>query len=496
MPAKKPIRNNRIVAGARLANPSSHDPTLETPLMDTALSVDLSRAQFALTAMFHIVWPVLTVGLSWFLVACEALWLKTGDPDWYRHARFWSKLFLLNFSVGVVSGLPLEFEFGTNWSTFSRLSGDFFGAVLGFEGAMAFMLEAGFLGIMLFGWRRVPRGVHLFATVMVATGASLSALWIMVANSWMQTPAGGTLINGVYVVQDYWAALFNPDMPWGVGHMWVAALETSAFVLGGISAAYMLKNRHADFFAKSFRVAVLAAVLIAPLQIWLGDGSGRAVFDYQPAKGAAIEGHWRTNPPGTGAPWALVAWPNAAQNGNTWSIEIPHALSLLATHHWTGQVTGLQDIPPADRPPALPLLFYSFRFMVAIGFYFLGLVLATLWAVRRTGWHADALRARPRLLAAWVAAVPLGYLAVESGWIVREVGRQPWLLYGVMRTEAGASTLPAATVAASLAGFAVLYGVLLVAFLVFARRLLRTGPDLELTPPSPVRSTTEAARHE
>lgn len=462
--------------------------------METTLVTDLSRAQFALTALFHILWPVLTIGLSFFLVVIEALWLKTGDVDYYRHARFWAKLFVLNFSVGVVTGLPLEFEFGANWAEFSRFAGDFFGAVLGFEGAMAFMLEAGFLGIMLLGWQRVPRAVHFFATLMVATGASLSALWIMMANSWMQTPAGGSVVNGRFVVTDFWTAMFNPNMIWGVGHMWVAALETACFVVGGVSAWYILKDRYPAFFMKSFKLALLVAVLTTPLQIYLGDGSGKSIFNYQPAKGAALEGHWRTNVAGQGAPWAIVAWPNAAIGANDWAIEIPNVLSLLATNTWDGQVKGLLEFAPQDRPPVLPLLFYSFRVMVAIGFYFFGLMVVSLWYAWRHGWQATFWQSRPWLLKGWLWAVPLAYIAVEMGWIVREVGRQPWLVYGMLRTSEGASQLPASSVVFSMAGFALLYIVLAVAFFIFARRWLRKGPDLALEPPQPSAGTMQDGR--
>lgn len=462
--------------------------------MPDTFITDLSRAQFALTAMFHILWPVLTIGLSLFLVALEALWLKTGNADYYRHARFWAKLFLLNFGVGVVTGLPLQFEFGTNWAEFSRVAGDFFGAVLGFEGAMAFMLEAGFLGIMLFGWQRVPRAVHFFATLMVATGASLSALWIVMANSWMQTPAGGEMVNGRYVVSDYWAAMFNPDMFWGVSHMWVAALETACFVIGGISAWYILKNRHPEFFIKSFKIALLAAVVIAPLQIYLGDGSGKVVFTHQPAKGAAIEGHWHTNPVGQGAAWSVAAWPDADKEANVWDIKIPNVLSILATNSMDGQVQGLLEIPAADRPPFLPLLFYSFRGMVAIGFYFFGLMAVSIWHGRRHGWRASAWQANPWLLRAWVAAIPMGYLAVEMGWVVREVGRQPWIIYGLLRTSEGASPLPASSIMFSMAGYTLLYIALAIAFFVFARRWLRKGPDLTLQPPDRMAHTKHGGK--
>jgi len=222
--------------------------------------VMLSRLQFAFTTMFHITWPLLSIGLSIFLVVTESLWLLTKDPTYYHHTRFWSKLFILNFVVGVASGLPLEFQFGTNWSRFAIATHGFFGNILGFEGTMAFMLEAAFLGIMIFGWRQVSPRVHLFATCMVALGASLSAFWILVANSWMQTPAGGTWVGGRYVMEHYWQGIFSPDLPWGFGHMWVACLETTLFVVGGISAWYILTNRHIDFFLKSFKIAFLVSV--------------------------------------------------------------------------------------------------------------------------------------------------------------------------------------------------------------------------------------------
>lgn len=449
-------------------------------------SVDLSRAQFAATAMFHIIWPVLTIGLSLFLVLLEGLWLKTGREVYYRHLRFWARILLLNFGVGVATGLPLEFEFGTNWAPFSSTAGDFFGNILGFEGAMAFMLEAGFLGIMLFGWRRVAPAIHYVATCMVALGASLSALWIMVANSWMQTPAGGYMEGGRFVVQNYLQAIFNPDMPWGVSHMWVACLETSLFVVGGISAWYVIRGRHREFFLTSLKLALLVAVVVTPLQIYLGDGSGRAVFDYQPAKGAAIEGHWNTNPPGTPASWSLLAWPDRAAQKNDWSVEIPGLLSLLATHSLTGEVKGLRDFPRSAQPPLLPLLYYSFRLMVAIGLWFLLLMLWSGWRWLRGELTPERIDNHRKLLYAWVGSIPLGYLAVECGWIVREVGRQPWVIYGLLRTQDGASTLPVASVATTLGLFLFVYALLALTFLYFLRRVIRSGPDLESPlPPLP-----------
>ncbi|BCQ27354.1 cytochrome ubiquinol oxidase subunit I (plasmid) [Caballeronia sp. NK8] len=455
--------------------------------------LDLSRAQFAMTAIFHILWPILTISLSAFLVLVEVLWIRTGDVAYYRHARFWSKLLVLNFAVGVVSGIPMEFQFGTNWAGFSQYSGQFIGNILGFEGAMAFMLEAGFVGVMLLGWGRVSRGVHLFATSMVALGSSISAFWIMVANSWMQTPAGYAVVDGKIVVTDYLAAIFNPDMVWGVSHMWVAAIETGMFVIAGISAWNLYRRRHAEFFARSFRLALLVLVFVAPLQIWLGDSSGVSVFETQPAKGAAIEGHWKTNAPGTGASWSLLAWPNQNAQRNDWSIEVPGMLSVLGTHSLHGQVKGLTDFARDDQPPALPLLYYAFRVMAGIGFAFMLLAFWTAYALRRTRGSLAALLAQRKLLLAWVLCIPLPYVAVEAGWIVREVGRQPWVVYGLLRTRDAVSTIPASSVSLSMAMFLAFYVVLLVTFFVLARRWLRAGPDLDIMPPTNLAAQTKAA---
>ncbi|MBC8728267.1 cytochrome ubiquinol oxidase subunit I [Paraburkholderia sp. UCT2] len=447
-------------------------------------ALNLARGQFALTAIFHILWPILTISLSAFLLVVEILWVKTSDVVWYRHARFWSKLLLLNFAVGVVSGIPLELEFGTNWGPFSQYTGQFFGNVLGFEGAMAFMLEAGFVGIMMLGWGRVPKGVHLFATAMVAFGSSLSAFWIMVANSWLQTPSGVTVVDGKLVVTDYLKAIFSPDMPWGASHMWFAALETGLVVIAGISAYYLFKRRDPAFFVRSFKLALLLLVFVAPVQIWLGDSSGVDVFKTQPAKGAAIEGHWETNAPGTGASWSLLAWPDAAKQRNDWSLEVPGLLSVLGTHSLHGQVTGLKDIPVQNQPPMIPLLYYAFRVMAGVGFLLMVLAFWTLYALRKSGRHLDKLLAQRKLLLAWVLAIPLPYIAVECGWIVREVGRQPWLVYGLLRTEHAASAIPAGTVLGSMIMFCALFVILIVSFFVFARRWLRQGPDLDLMPPA------------
>ncbi|NOU13203.1 MAG: cytochrome ubiquinol oxidase subunit I [Methylococcaceae bacterium] len=444
----------------------------------------LSRLQFAVTAIFHILWPLTTVGVSLLLVVFESLWLKTDDVDYYRHARFWGKLFLLNFSVGVISGLPMEFEFGTNWSRFAMMAGEFFGNILGFEGAMAFMLEAGFLGIMLFGWQRVPPAIHLLASCMVALGASLSAFWILVANSWMQTPAGVHLENNRIVVDSYFEAIFNKDTPWGVLHMWFACLATSLFVVGGLSAWYMSRNRHTDFFLKSFKIALVGVVFVVPVQISLGHGSGLEVFANQPAKGAAIEAHWTTNPEGQGARWNLLAWPNKAEQKNDWAISVPNGLSLLATGDHSGQVHGLASFAKADQPPVMPLIFYSFRVMVAIGVAFLALTLWTSVAWFKGQLMPMSIGKNRWLLRAWIASIPLGYVATECGWIVREVGRQPWVIYGILRTKDAASALPVSVVSVSLAAFIIIYSIIFILFLRFAARIIKKGPDLTLLPPA------------
>ncbi|MEX3812577.1 cytochrome ubiquinol oxidase subunit I [Paraburkholderia sp. BR13439] len=446
--------------------------------------LQLSRAQFAMTTIFHIVWPILTVSLSVFLLLIEVLWIRTGDVMYYRHARHWSKLLALNFAVGVVTGIPLEFQFGTNWSGFARFSGQFVGNILGFEGAMAFMLEAGFIGVMMLGWGRVSRGVHVFATAMVALGSSISVFWIMVANSWMQTPAGITVLNGKLVITDYAAAIFNPDMVWAVSHMWTAAIETGMFVIAGISAYHLFRRRHPEFFARSFKIALGVLVVVAPLQVWLGDSSGTSVFATQPAKGAAIEGHWQTNKPGTGAAWSLVAWPDQQKQRNDWSIEVPGLLSILGTHSLHGRVSGLTDFPRADQPPMLPLLYYAFRVMAGIGFAFMLLALWTAYALHKARGNLQRLLAQRKLLLAWVLCIPLPYVAVEAGWIVREVGRQPWVVYGLLRTSQAVSAVPASSVTASMAMFFVFDVVLLISFFVLARRWLKNGPDLTATPPT------------
>lgn len=464
-------------------------------------TVSLSRLQFALTAIFHMLWPVLTTGMAIYLIIIEGLWLKTRNLDYYRHARFWSKLYVLNFGIGVASGLPMAFQFGLNWAPFSESVGDFFGTVLGFEGTMAFMLEASFLGIMLFGWERVPPVIHFISTILVAVGANLSTFWILSANSWLQTPAGGEFVNGKFVVQDYFQAIANPFMVKSFLHMFFATLETSLFVIGGISAWYVLNQRHAEFFAKSLKVILAGLILIAPLQIFVGHLSAEQVYHYQPAKLAAMEAQWETIPAGERADWSLLAIPNDKAEHNEWEVKIPGALSYLLELKPTldEPVKGLKEWEPANRPHMIGLIYYSFRIMSGIGMFFAALMTVSVIQWLRGKLAEGAIAQQKWLMRAWILAAPLGYLAVETGWIVRCVGRQPWIVYGEMRTVESASNLPAGEVLFSLVGLISMYLVFLTAALFFGSRIIRKGPNLEL--PAPViggqpKLGIEPAQHE
>ncbi|NJN39211.1 MAG: cytochrome ubiquinol oxidase subunit I [Acaryochloridaceae cyanobacterium CSU_3_4] len=448
-------------------------------------TVALSRMQFALTAIFHMLWPVLTTGMAIYLVMVEGMWLRTRNPDYYHHARFWSKLYVLNFGVGVASGLPMEFQFGTNWAPFSEAVGDFFGSILGFEAAMAFMLEAGFLGIMLFGWERVHPVIHYLATIMVAFGANLSTFWILVANSWLQSPTGGAMVNGKFIVSDYFQAILNPFMVKSVAHMFLATLETSLFVIGGISAWYILNQRHQVFFARSLKIVIAAAIAVAPLQIYIGHLSAEQVYHYQPTKLAAMEAKWETSPAGQPADWSVLALPDETGEKNRWELTIPNALGYILEFKPTlsEPVLGLKEWQPKDRPRMVGLIYYSFRIMSGIGFFLAGLMLwsGLQWLLGNLS--SKKIAQQKWLLRGWIFAAPLGYIAVEAGWIVRCVGRQPWTLYGQIRTADAASQLPASNVLTSLTAFAVIYAILFVSALYFGSQILRKGPNLELPVP-------------
>jgi cytochrome d ubiquinol oxidase subunit I len=430
-----------------------------------------SRIQFAVTTMFHILFPVLTIGLSLYLVIVEILWLVFKKEIDYRLFRFWMKILAINFGIGVVSGIVLEFEFGTNFARFSQAVANVFSPLLAFEIMTAFFLEAGFLGIMLFGWQKVPRGVHLLATLLVSFGTVLSAFWILAANSWMQTPAGYQLVNGKFLVTDFAAAIFNPSALTRFGHMTLAAFETSAFVVAGISASYLLKGRDVLFFRRSAGIALATAALFAPFQILLGDVSGRQVFHHQPAKFASMEAHWETNRT-EGAPFVAFALPDMEKERNLFEVSIPSGLSLLVTSSLRGQVPGLKEIARENRPNVF-ILFWSFRLMVAIGFI---LFLMMAWAFFL--WLRGRLFEDRLFLWALFVLHPLGFIATELGWITTEVGRQPWVVYNLMRTSEGLSRVPVANVLWSLSLFSIIFGVVLASYFYYILKALRGGPDL------------------
>lgn len=448
-------------------------------------TVALSRMQFGLTALFHMLWPLLSTGMAIYLVIVEGLWLRTRNSDYYYHARFWSKLYILNFGIGVATGIPMEFQFGLNWAPFSEAVGNFFGSIMGFEASWAFMLEAAFLGIMVFGWERVNPVIHYIATIMVAFGANLSTFWILTASSWMQTPSGGELVDGKFIIHDYFQAIFNPFMRDSVLHMFFATLETSLFLIGGISAWYILRDRHSAFFSKSLKIVLAAAIIVAPLQIYIGHLSAEQVYKLQPSKLAAMESQWNTIPAGQSANWSLLAWPNEETEKNDWELVIPNALGYVLELKQTlsEPVYGLKEWQPSDRPHLVPLIYYSFRTMVGIGFFLAGLMLISTLQWLRGKLSADNITQQRWLMRAWIFAAPLGYIAVDSGWIVRCVGRQPWTVYQQIRTVDSVSNLPPGNVLVTLITFTSAYLLLFVTALYFGSRIIRKGPNLNLPIP-------------
>jgi cytochrome d ubiquinol oxidase subunit I len=435
----------------------------------------LSRIQFAFTISFHILFPSFTIGLAAWLVVLEALWLKTGKDIYLRIAQHWTKIFAISFGMGVVSGVVLSYQFGTNWSELSRRGGNVIGPLMSYEVLTAFFLEAGFLGIMLFGWNRVPKAVHFFASCMVALGTVISAFWILSANSWMQTPAGFTVdAAGVLHVADWWQAIFNPSFPYRFAHMTAAAYLTTAFIVAGIGAWYILRERCVPHGRIMLGMGLSLLVWLAPLQLVTGDLHGLNTLKHQPAKIAAIEAHWETD---KSIPLILFAFPDPKAETNYYELAIPNLGSLILTHDWDGEVKGLKSFPPEDRPnPIIP--FFAFRIMVGIGLIMIavGIVGAILWLTGRlftSRWFLHTLT--------WVS--PLGFLAVLAGWFTAEVGRQPWTVYGVLRTADAVSPVPGGSVLTSIILFVLVYGVVFGAGLYYIIKLVQRGP--EEPPPTP-----------
>ncbi len=450
----------------------------------------LSRIEFGDTAAFHIIWPLMSIGFSLFMFVMEALWLYTGKEIFYRQVRFWLKIFILTFAIGVASGFPLSLQFGTNWANFSHSTGSFFGNLLGFETTIAFTLESAFLGILVFGWNRVSRGIHLLANFLVLFGATLSGFWIVVANSWMQFPAGTHFENGKVVVDNYLQAIFSSESIVSNIHMWFACVEATMFMIAGISAIALLRRVQVpdvrEFFAMSFKYALIIALIVAPLQIVVGDVMGLIVARNQPQKLAAIELHWDTNQ-GAGADWHIIAWPNSENNGNAFALSIPGALSPLITHTAAGEIRGLNDFPADTRPNATEagIVFYSFRIMVGIGFFLTFLAFLGAWYWYKGRLIGERIVNHRYFLMLWVFSIPLGFIATEAGWMTREIGRQPWVVYNTLRTsEALSSGLESGVIATVIIGINLLYAAMTVFFLYFVARIVRRGPDLISAIPS------------
>ncbi len=448
-------------------------------MQTTALAVFLSRLDFAWITSMHILYPPLTIGLAALLFLAEWRWVRSNDEHWYRLVRFFEKLFIVNFAAGVATGITMEMAFGILYGPFSQAAGPFFGQVLGYETITAFMYEAGFIGLMIFGWGKISRKMHLFATFNVALSSTLSAMWILDANSWMQTPAGVVLKDGFFQVVDWGAALLNPDVLFGFPHMLLAAFELALCFTAAVSAWFILKGQHVALFQRALKPSILALAVVAPLQVYLGDGLGRVVADDQAAALAAMEGHYHTyNPDGSvDTSWQVIGWPNAAGDDFAWSIAIPHALSLIETHTWNGKVTGLDDIPAQDRPPVL-IPFYSFRVMVAAGGALVLLGFWGAWLALRGRLSAERVSRHRWFLRATIAAGFLPYISVWCGWWVREICRQPWVVYGLMRTEDGVSHMSVLEAALWLAGYMAFETVVWASVWYFLAKVIRMGPDL------------------
>lgn len=431
----------------------------------------LARIQFAFTVSFHILFPAFTIGLASWLAVLEWRWLKTGNPIYAETYRLWVKIFAVTFGMGVVSGVVMSFQFGTNWSVFSDRVGNVLGPLLGYEVLTAFFLEASFLGVMLFGWNRVSPKMHFAATLIVAVGTLISAFWILSANSWMQTPQGFVAgEDGLLYPTNWLAVIFNPSFPYRFAHMVTAAYLTTAFVAAGVGGYYLARDRHVPHARVMLGMAMIMAICVAPLQLLVGDLHGLNTLKHQPAKVAAMEGLWETR---SGAPLVLFGWPDQEAETTRYALEIPKLSSLILTHELDGEVKGLKAWPREERPPVASV-FWSFRIMVGIGTLMIltGLVGLVLFLKKRlfdTRWFQY-----------WcMAMAPAGFIAVLAGWFVTEIGRQPYIVFNVMRTAEAVSPLDGAPIAISLAAFVFTYGFVFGAGSYYIVKLIRKGPDTE-----------------
>ena len=451
----------------------------------------LARIQFAFTISLHIIFPSFTIGLAAFIATLLVRWRMTGEEKFHRLARYWTKIFAVSFAMGVVSWIVLSYQFGTNWANFSVVVGNVLGPLLGYEVLTAFFLEASFLGIMLFGWHRVSANVHVTSAVLVAVGTSLSAFWILAANSWMQTPAGHQVRNGIAYPVDWLAIVFNPSFPYRFAHMFTAAFLTTSLVVLAVGCRYLVSGRFIEEAKTMMRMGLGMVAILAPLQLVIGDAHGLNTAHHQPAKIAAMEAHWDGSKP---ADLVLFAIPDETGEKNDFEISIPNIASLIITHDLNGLFKGLKDFKPEDRPPVKPV-FYAFRAMVGIGMLMIaiGAVGAFLWwqgSLFRTRWYLGAVQH------AW----PLGFIAILCGWWVTEQGRQPWIASGILRTLDAASPVSAGAVLTTLILFVLVYLSVFSMGILYINKLIHKGPEgaaaeaKEALPSRPLSAATDAAR--
>ncbi|WP_315722573.1 MULTISPECIES: cytochrome ubiquinol oxidase subunit I [unclassified Bradyrhizobium] len=454
-------------------------------------AVELARAQFAFTVTFHIIFPAFSIGLASYLAVLEALWLWTGRDVYLNVFNYWLKIFAIAFAMGVVSGIVMSYQFGTNWSVYSDKVGPVIGPLMAYEVLTAFFLEAGFLGVMLFGLKRVGPKLHFLATLMVAIGTLISAFWILSANSWMQTPAGYAVnAEGQFVSVDWLAVIFNPSFPYRLVHMVLAAYLTTSLVVGAVGAWHLLRNPHLPGPRVMFSMAMWMAALVAPLQILVGDQHGLNTLEHQPVKIMAMEGHFESHK--DGAPLYLFGWPDQEKGELKWALGIPKFGSLILKHQIDAPMAGLDTVPRKDWPP-VPITFWSFRIMVGLGLLMLALGLFSLWERWRGRLYIN--RGLHRFA---IAMGPAGFIAVIAGWVTTETGRQPFTVYGLLRTADSVSPLAAPAVGASLLAFIIVYFIIFAAGVLYILRLMaepphpgESGPSSE--PPIRTAGVTPAA---
>jgi cytochrome d ubiquinol oxidase subunit I len=439
---------------------------MEVLFMDALDPVVLARLQFAANITFHILFPTISIALGWFLLLFKTRFVATNEQHWMDAYQFWVKIFALTFALGVVSGITMSFQFGTNWPGFMNTVGNVAGPLLAYEVLTAFFLEATFLGIMLFGRGRVSERVHTLATWLVALGTTASAFWILALNSWMHTPAGFEMINGQAHVTSWFEVIFNPSFPYRMTHMLIASGLTGSFLLAGISAYRWLKNDRSKDVMATLRTGVMVAAVLIPVQIVVGDLHGLNTLKYQPAKLAAMEGIWETQ---QGVPAVLFAIPDKATQSNHYEIAIPKLASFYLTHDWNGEVKGIKEF--GDQHPPVGPVFWAFRIMVGVGL----LMLAVSWFASYELKFKNALSKRTAMVL--VAMTFAGWVALVSGWYVTEIGRQPWLVHGVLTTAQAASQVPAGNIALSLAMYLTLYAALLSAYVSVVFYLAKKAVD-------------------